>query len=112
MHRKKTRQSGEKSLRTAFALDAERARAALAPQPLVHPNCRGTLRVENCRGNLAYSSAAGVLDLGGVLVRIEGDGLVMDSFQKAYITLRGRIFAVRLEETEEMRGKAQKPEGR
>ena len=96
--RKKRKRGTAASPGKVFCLSAKQAQAALAAQPLVHLDCRGRLQVENCRGILLYSENAIELDMGAAQVRIEGDGLVMDTYQKAYITLHGRIFSVRLSE--------------
>lgn len=71
---------------------------ALYGVPALHLECGGALEIENCRGILQYDAQRLRLDMGGWTVTVEGDGLTVDNYQRATMTVRGRFFSIHLGE--------------
>ncbi len=66
--------------------------AGLYRQPVLHINCNGLLEIEGCRAVLLYNEQQLKLDLGRWQVSLFGDGLVLETFSKTGLVIRGRIF--------------------
>lgn len=96
MRRKKAKTS--RSPRTGvLELLGAGARELCEAQATVRFNCStGAVEIDNCRGILVYDTQKIKLDMGENCVQIEGDDLMMDTYQKDRITIHGRLFAVRL----------------
>ncbi len=92
--RKKRRRGERYSLRRALGIGVENVQNVLYGRPRLHADCGGVLEIENCRGILQYDAQKLVLDMGEWSIRIEGDELIVDSYQRALMTVRGRIFSV------------------
>ena len=71
------------------------ARRAMYHQQMIHVNCEGAIEVENSEGIIDYDMHHVKLSMGKVCVVIEGDDLVMDTYQKNHIVIHGRIFELR-----------------
>lgn len=71
---------------------------ALYGVPALHLECGGALEIENCRGILQYDAQRLRLDMGGWTVTVEGDGLTVDNYQRATMTVHGRFFSIHLGE--------------
>lgn len=54
----------------------------------------GALEIENCRSILQYDAEKLKLDMGELSVTIEGNELVVDTYQKTLITVRGQVFSI------------------
>ncbi len=93
--RKKKGKSERYSLQRALGIGVQAVQSTLYGRPMLHVECGGSLEIENCRGILQYDAQKLVLDMGEWSVQIEGDSLVVDSYQKALMTVRGRVFSVR-----------------
>jgi len=93
--RRKKRKGERYSLRRALGIGVQAVQTTLYGHPMLHAECGGTLEIENCRGILQYDTQKLVLDMGEWSVQIEGDELVVDSYQKALMTVRGKVFSVR-----------------
>ncbi len=92
MRAKKKR--GERySFRRAMGLATQPVRA-LYGVPALHVECGGALEIENCRGILQYDAQHLRLDMGGWTVTVEGDDLTVDNYQRATMTVRGRVFSI------------------
>ena len=59
-----------------------------------HVDCGGALEIENCRSILQYDAEKLKLDMGELSVTIEGNELVVDTYQKTLITVRGQVFSI------------------
>ena len=89
--------------RAADAQEKEAGRALLFSQtvqtvlygrPVLHVDCGGALEIENCRSILQYDAEKLKLDMGELSVTIEGNELVVDTYQKTLITVRGQVFSI------------------
>ena len=56
--------------------------------------CGLRLEIENCRSILQYDAEKLKLDMGELSVTIEGNELVVDTYQKTLITVRGQVFSI------------------
>lgn len=83
------------SLRHALGLGVQAVQSTLYGHPMLHAECGGTLEIENCRGILQYDTQKLVLDMGEWSIQIEGDDLMVDSYRKMLMTVRGRVFSIR-----------------
>ncbi|MEG1381642.1 MAG: YabP/YqfC family sporulation protein [Ruthenibacterium sp.] len=83
------------SLSKAFGFTDHTLQEALYRQPMVHLNCNGALVIENYKQIITYQPEQIRLDMGKIVLQIEGDALVMDTLQKTCITVHGNLFAVR-----------------
>ena len=63
-------------------------------RPVLHVDCGGALEIENCRSILQYDAEKLKLDMGELSVTIEGNELVVDTYQKTLITVRGQVFSI------------------
>ena len=63
-------------------------------QTVLHVDCGGALEIENCRSILQYDAEKLKLDMGELSVTIEGNELVVDTYQKTLITVRGQVFSI------------------
>lgn len=92
---RRAKKRGERySFRQAMGLAAQPVRAVLYGRPTLHAECGGAVEIENCRGILQYDAQRLRLDMGQWTVTIEGDGLVVENYQKAMMTVRGQVFSV------------------
>lgn len=66
--------------------------AGLYRQPVLHINCSGLVEIEGCRAVLLYNEQQLKLDLGKWQVSLFGDGLMLESFSKTGLVVRGRVF--------------------
>ena len=66
--------------------------AGLYRQPVLHINCSGLVEIEGCRAILLYDEQQLRLDLGRWQVSLFGDGLMLESFSKTGLIIRGRVF--------------------
>ena len=80
--------------RAADAQEKEAGRALLLSRPVLHVDCGGALEIENCRSILQYDAEKLKLDMGELSVTIEGNELVVDTYQKTLITVRGQVFSI------------------
>ena len=88
MRRKK--KPGERySFRRAMGFGTQTVQTVLYGRPVLHVDCGGALEIENCRSILQYDAEK--LKLG---VTIEGNELVVDTYQKTLITVRGQVFSI------------------
>lgn len=78
-----------------FAISPRRNAARLRPRSVVHIACDGAIEIDRCKGILLYRENRICLDMGALCVEIEGDSLVMDTYQKDHITIHGRVFCVK-----------------
>ena len=70
-------------------------RRSMYRQQMIHINCDGAIEIENSEGIIDYDVHHVKLSMGNTCVVIEGDELVMDTYQKNHIVVHGRIFALR-----------------
>ena len=63
-------------------------------QRVPSPGGGGALEIENCRSILQYDAEKLKLDMGELSVTIEGNELVVDTYQKTLITVRGQVFSI------------------
>ena len=92
---RKAKKRGERySFRQAMGLVAQPVQTVLYGKPALHAECGGALEIENCRGILQYDAQRLRLDMGQWTVTIEGDGLVVENYQKTMMTVRGQVFSV------------------
>lgn len=92
---KKQKHTPPFSLSKAFGFHSRTLQETLYQQPMVHLNCNGALVIENYKQIVQYHPALIKLDMGKICIQIEGDSLMMDTLQKACITVHGNVFAVR-----------------
>lgn len=102
MRRKK--KPGERySFRRAMGFGTQTVQTVLYGRPVLHVDCGGALEIENCRSILQYDAEKLKLDMGELSVTIEGNELVVDTYQKTLITVRGQVFFPSILVTEECR---------
>ena len=82
------------SFKRAFGVTDGGAQNALYGQPVLHINCNGFFEVENCRGIIQYDINHLKLDMGRQAVTIEGEGIQVDTFQKADHCQGNIVFAL------------------
>lgn len=92
--RRKTKRGEPYSFRRAMGFVERPVQTALYGRPALHADCGGSLEIENCRGILQYNAEKLRLDMGEWSVVVEGDGLVIDNYQRSLMTVRGRIFSI------------------
>lgn len=92
---KKRRHRERFSLKNAMGIGMQTTKTALYGQPLLHVNCAGALEIENCKGIVSYDSHQLRINMGEQEVLIEGDDIVVGTYQKKMITVRGHIFSIR-----------------
>lgn len=93
MRRKK--KPGERySFRRAMGFGTQTVQTVLYGRPVLHVDCGGALEIENCRSILQYDAEKLKLDMGELSVTIEGNELVVDTYQKMLITVRGQVFSI------------------
>ena len=91
MRRKK--KPGERySFRRAMGFGTQTVQTVLYGRPVLHVDCGGALEIENCRSILQYDAEKLKLDMGELSVTIEGNELVVDTYQKRSSRCEGRCF--------------------
>lgn len=83
------------SVRRMFGFGMQEVSSVLYGKPALHLECGGRTEIENCKGILEYDTEKIKLDMGNMWMLLEGDDLIVDTYRKSCITVRGRIFAVR-----------------
>ena len=92
---RKVKKRGERySFRQAMGLVAQPVQTVLYGKPSLHAECGGALEIENCRGILQYDAQRLRLDMGQWIVTIEGDGLLVENYQRGMMTVRGQVFSI------------------
>ena len=92
---RRAKKRGERfSFRQAIRFAAQPVQTVLYGKPTLHAECGGGVEIENCRGILQYDAQRLRLDMGAWTVTIEGDGLVVENYQKTMMTVRGQVFSV------------------
>ncbi len=82
------------SFKRALGLEVPAGQLIVMDSAVMHITSTGRLEIENCGGILDYNETGITLKLGCQAVRIEGDGLLVDTYQKALMTVHGRIFTI------------------
>lgn len=92
---KKNKHRERFSLKQSLGIGAQKV---LYGESKIHINCAGMLEIENCRKILSYNTQSLRLDMRECEVLIEGDHMVVGTYTKELITVRGQIFSVRFYE--------------
>ena len=91
----KKKQGMRFSAKEAFAFSEKSFATLTQPKPVLHVSCHGVLEIEHCKKIIHYTAQSIRLDMGVLVISIEGDSLVMDVFRKDFIKIHGHVFAIK-----------------
>ncbi len=94
--RRKKKYKEAYSVRRAFGFGIQQIAPLLYGKPILHLECGGKAEIENCKGILQYDDRKLKLDMGNMWLLLEGDDLRVETYRESCLTIRGRIFSVRL----------------